>query len=102
GRAQREGRVVGAGWRGAPWGAFGRLGGFLGGNRGAAARLVSPALAPAVNLVSRLEGLCKPLGKTVLVSGALAAETQAPLIALGTHALRGIASPCVVFTLPEN
>jgi len=49
-----------------------------------------------------LEGLCRPLGKAVLVSGALAAETEAPLIALGTHALRGIASPCAVFTLPEN
>jgi class 3 adenylate cyclase len=53
-------------------------------------------------LVSRLEGLCKPLGKTVLVSGALAAETETPLIALGTHELRGIASPCAVFTLPES
>jgi class 3 adenylate cyclase len=52
-------------------------------------------------LVSRLEGLCKPLRKTVLVSGALAAETETPLIALGTHTLRGIASPCAVFTLPN-
>jgi len=25
-----------------------------------------------------------------------------PLIPLGTHALRGIASPCAVFTVPEN
>jgi len=68
----------------------------------AADRLDFTAIGPAVNLVSRLEGLCKPLRKTVLVSGALAAETEIPLIALGTHALRGIASPCVVFTLPEN
>jgi len=33
---------------------------------------------------------------------ALAAETDAPLIALGAHALRGIASACAVFTLPET
>jgi class 3 adenylate cyclase len=52
--------------------------------------------------VSRLEGLCRPLGKTVLVSGALAAETDVPLIALGTHPLRGIPAPCAVFTLPED
>jgi class 3 adenylate cyclase len=38
----------------------------------------------------------------VLVSGALAAETETPLIALGTHALRGIASPCPVFALPDD
>ncbi len=69
---------------------------------GAADRLDFTAIGPAVNLVSRLEGLCKPLRKTVLVSGALAAETEMPLVALGTHALRGIASPCLVFTLPEN
>jgi class 3 adenylate cyclase len=53
-------------------------------------------------LVSRLEGLCKPLRKTVLVSGALAVETETPLIALGKHALRGIAEPCDVFALPED
>ena len=72
------------------------------GNIGAADRLDFTAIGPAVNLVSRLEGLCKPLRQTVLVSGALAAEAEMPLVALGTHALRGIASPCLVFTLPEN
>ena len=40
--------------------------------------------------------------RAVLVSGAVAAETAAPLIPLGTHALRGIASPCAVFTVPER
>jgi len=72
------------------------------GNIGAADRLDFTAIGPAVNLVSRLEGLCKPLGKTILVSGALAAEIETPLTALGTHELRGIASPYAVFTLPED
>jgi len=85
-----------------PFGAALHLGEMLWGNIGAADRLDFTAIGPAVNLVSRLEGLCRPLQKTVLVSGALAAETEAPLIALGTHVLRGIASPCAVFTLPEN
>jgi adenylate cyclase len=84
-----------------PFGAALHLGEMLWGNIGAADRLDFTAIGPAVNLVSRLEGLCRPLGKTVLVSGALAAETDAPLIALGTHELRGIASPCAVFTLPD-
>jgi adenylate cyclase len=85
-----------------PFGAALHLGEMLWGNIGAADRLDFTAIGPAVNLVSRLEGLCRPLGKAVLVSGALAAETEAPLIALGTHDLRGIASPCAVFTLPED
>jgi adenylate cyclase len=85
-----------------PFGAALHLGAILWGNIGAADRLDFTAIGPAVNLVSRLEGLCKPLGKTVLVSGALAAETDTPLVALGSHELRGIASPCAVFTLPGD
>jgi class 3 adenylate cyclase len=75
---------------------------MLWGNIGAADRLDFTAIGPAVNLVSRLEGLCRPLQKTILVSGALAAETATPLVALGTYELRGIAAPCAVFTLPED
>ena len=84
-----------------PFGAALHLGEIFWGNIGAADRLDFTAIGPAVNLVSRLEGLCKSLRKTVLVSGALAAETETPLIAVGTHTLHGITSPCVVFTLPN-
>ena len=84
------------------FGAALHLGEMLWGNIGAANRLDFTAIGPAVNLVSRLEGLCKPLGKAVLVSGALAAETDTPLLPLGMHPLRGIASPCEVFALPES
>jgi adenylate cyclase len=74
------------------------LGDMLWGNIGTADRLDFTAIGPAVNLVSRLEGLCRPLGCTVLVSGAFAAETTQPLDPLGDHSLRGIAAPCAVFT----
>lgn len=74
------------------------LGDMLWGNIGTADRLDFTAIGPAVNLVSRLEGLCRPLGCTVLVSGAFAAETTQPLNPLGDHSLRGIAAPCAVFT----
>jgi adenylate cyclase len=84
------------------FGAALHLGEILWGNIGAADRLDFTAIGSSVNLVSRLEGLCRPLQQTVLVSGALAAETDVPLVALGTHELRGIASPCAVFTLPET
>jgi adenylate cyclase len=78
------------------------LGEILWGNIGAADRLDFTAIGPAVNLVSRLEGLCRPLDRTVLISGAVAAETTATVIPLGTHALRGIVAPCVVYTVPES
>ena len=74
-----------------PFGVALHLGEFMWGNIGAADRLDFTAIGPAVNLVSRLEGLCRPLGRPVVVSGAFAAETGTTLIPLGTHALRGIA-----------
>ena len=83
------------------FGAALHLGEILWGNVGAADRLDFTSIGPAVNLVSRLEGLCRPLSRTVLISGAIAAETDANLIPLGTHALRGIAAPCAVYTVPD-
>ena len=91
--------------KGLPPLAFGaalHVGDILWGNVGAADRLDFTAIGPAVNLVSRLEGLCRPLERTILISGAVAAETTAPLIPLGTHDLRGIASPCAVYTVPDD
>jgi adenylate cyclase len=85
-----------------PFGAAVHLGDVLWGNIGAADRLDFTAIGPAVNLVSRLEGLCRPLDQGILVSGAAAAEASAQLTPLGLHALRGIASPCAVFTVPES
>ena len=85
-----------------PFGAALHLGEMLWGNIGTADRLDFTAIGPAVNLVSRLEGLCRPLGRSVLISGAVAAETNVRLIPLGEHDLRGIATPCAVFTLPED
>jgi class 3 adenylate cyclase len=77
------------------------LGDMMWGNIGTADRLDFTAIGPAVNLVSRLEGLCKPLGRSVLISGPVAVETNVALVPLGTHTLRGIAEPCPVFGLPE-
>jgi class 3 adenylate cyclase len=84
-----------------PFGAALHLGEILWGNIGAVDRLDFTAIGPAVNLVSRLEGLCRPLNRAVLISGAVAAETATPLVSLGEHPLRGIAAPCAVFTLPD-
>jgi adenylate cyclase len=85
-----------------PFGTALHLGDMLWGNIGTADRLDFTAIGPAVNLVSRLEGLCKPLGRAVLVSGAFAGEATEPLTSVGEHTLRGIATPCAVFALPEK
>jgi class 3 adenylate cyclase len=85
-----------------PFGAALHVGEIYWGNIGAADRLDFTAIGPAVNLVSRLEGLCRPLERTILISGALAAETDASLLPLGTHTLRGIAEPCAVFAVMED
>ena len=85
-----------------PFGLALHLGEMLWGNIGTANRLDFTAIGAAVNLVARLEGLCRPLGRSVLISGAVAAETTVPLMPLGEHILRGIAAPCSVFGLPEE
>jgi class 3 adenylate cyclase len=74
---------------------------MLWGNIGTADRLDFTAIGSAVNLVSRLEGLCRPLGRGVLASGAFAAEATTAMVPLSEHRLRGIAEPCAVFGLPE-
>jgi len=79
-----------------PFGAALHLGEILWGNIGAADRLDFTAIGPAVNLVSRLEGMCRPLGRSVLISGAVAAETTAPLLPLGEHLLRHRGTLCGV------
>ena len=84
-----------------PFGVALHLGEMLWGNIGAADRLDFTAIGAAVNLVSRLEGLCRPLGREVLISGAFAAEAAIPLIPLGEHTLRGIAASCAVFTVAD-
>lgn len=83
-----------------PFGMALHLGDMLWGNIGTADRLDFTAIGSAVNLVSRLEGLCRPLGRDVLASGVFAAQATTALVPLGDHALRGIAQPCAVFTLP--
>ncbi len=85
-----------------PFGMALHLGEMLWGNIGTADRLDFTAIGSAVNLVARLEGLCRPLDRSVLISGAVAAETTVALIPLGEHVLRGIAAPCAVFALPEE
>jgi adenylate cyclase len=78
------------------------LGEVLYGNVGATDRLDFTVIGPAINEVARIEALCEPLGRAVLVSaeflaGMTAADNR--LESLGRHALRGVKEPKEIFAL---
>jgi adenylate cyclase len=77
------------------------LGEVLYGNVGAVDRLDFTVIGPAVNEVERIEKLCEPLGRRVLVSAEFAAATgdKARLDPLGAHLLRGVREPKEIFAL---
>lgn len=70
------------------------------GNIGTEDRLDFTVIGPAVNRAARLEGLTKELGVPVLASAEFNAASTVPMKSLGRHALRGVAEPVEVFTLP--
>jgi adenylate cyclase len=67
------------------------------GNIGSPDRLDFTVLGPAVNLVSRLEGLAKQLDQPLLCSAAFASALDLPLTSLGSFALKGVAEGQEVF-----
>ncbi len=84
------------------------VGEVLYGNVGASDRLDFTAIGPAINEVVRIEALCQPLGRSILVSpefAAVAREGGWPLESLGLHALRGVKAQKELFapvTTPDG
>jgi adenylate cyclase len=101
GMARLDSDRLGAGLPPLPFGIGLHLGAVVYGNIGAADRLDFTAIGPAVNVASRIEGLCRSLACPVLISNAVATRCTTSLTAVGLHALRGIAQPIELFTLPE-
>jgi len=78
------------------------LGDVLYGNVGATDRLDFTVIGPAINEVTRIEALCEPLGRAVLVSAEFVAgmtPADARLKPLGRHALRGVREEKEIFAL---
>jgi adenylate cyclase len=70
------------------------------GNIGGPERLDFTVVGPAVNLVTRLEGLCSELGRPLLASARFASPCGSKLVSLGRYRLRSFAEEHEVFTLP--
>src|SRR5271170_5270736 len=78
------------------------IGEVLYGNVGATDRLDFTVIGPAVNEAARIEALCEPLGRSILVSpefAAAAMDSESRLEPLGRHALRGVREPKEIFAL---
>ncbi len=79
------------------------LGDVMYGNIGAPTRLDFTVIGPAVNLVNRIEGLNKRLGRAILTSAEFAAacppHAARRLMSLGWHPVRGMVEPVEVYGL---
>ncbi|MDH3791417.1 MAG: adenylate/guanylate cyclase domain-containing protein [Rhodospirillales bacterium] len=78
------------------------LGDVLYGNIGAQERLDFTVIGPAVNEASRIQALCRPLERDILISSAfheIARTCHGELVSLGPIALRGVRKPQEIFTL---
>jgi adenylate cyclase len=78
------------------------IGEVLYGNVGATDRLDFTVIGPAINEVARIEALCEPLGRAVLVSAEFVAAImggETRLESLGRHALRGVRDRKEIFAL---
>ena len=74
------------------------IGEVMFGNIGASKRLDFTVIGPAVNYTARLEKLCVPLERQVLLSQAIAALLpEGETVPLGRHAMKDIDQPQAVF-----
>jgi adenylate cyclase len=69
------------------------------GNVGAATRLDFTVIGRDVNLLARIERLCGPLGRTLLVSERFASLVEEPAEPLGYYPLKGFDEPQAIFAL---
>ena len=71
------------------------------GNVGTAQRLDFTVTGPAANEATRLEGLCKALGTSVIASSRFEEICPEELISLGVHDIAGVEGGLAAFTLTD-
>lgn len=77
------------------------IGDVMYGNIGVPGRLEFTVIGAAANKAARLEGLCKPLNESILISAEFERCVKGKLVSLGCHPLRGVSVPQEVFTLRD-
>lgn len=77
------------------------IGDVMYGNVGTDKRLDFTVIGPAVNQVTRLEGLCKRLNQSVIASAQFAATCPVTLAPLGTHEFAGLDEGLAAYTLAD-
>jgi len=78
------------------------LGEMMYGNIGSHDLLDFTVIGPAVNEVSRIEAMCRPLDRPLLISSAFAGaagDCGGRLVSVGRYAMRGVQKPQELFTL---
>ena len=78
------------------------VGDVMYGNIGVPGRLQFTVVGAAANEASRLAGLCKTLGQTVLISSAFPLSFPGEMTSLGFHHLRGVEHTQEIFTLSDG
>ncbi len=78
------------------------LGDLMYGNIGSEDRLDFTVIGPAVNMVARIQAMCRPLEQDLIISSAMAGSAvreRKRIFSIGQHVLRGIPEPQELFSL---
>ncbi len=78
------------------------VGDVMYGNLGVPQRMQFTVIGAAANEAARLAGMCKDLGRWILVSSAFPRCFPNQMVSLGRHVMRGLDTPQEIFTLIDH